>query len=556
MLSGRTVLGAAACCLWISANAQAQVLLEPEPQKANQNIPCGDHSNPATALSALRDHYTAGRWDHLISATKAMLDECRFATETGDTALFRGVDGAPVRPNYRRDWYLLVVATVDRDDQPLVLRYIVHEPLPYPYSNHTVGVPFTQRDTADASINDASTPRLIQVFLSPNKALTLETRIQVTQTSDPVKDQVAEVVKAVFDPATIVPLLKGFSSPAIRASSAPSASAGPVYASVGRILPPFDRADYKYTDVVRAPAMLSADASVLLREKFEMQADTVAKGLETAEKAAAEAVKNEAETRISSTASAAEKTRAVVRRDAAAAVVATRLLETELAKDLANKAVTYLREQGAKVCNPTNYQGTCWTGLRGALQTATETFCAGIGRAEFCKGDREDLLLIRFAETAQPPKTTTTSNTTTFANIPYQHLSFGSLGAYIGFASASRDRVKVDSGKVVADPVGRALTSVVLNIHPAFDPKAPRMEAAERWRAFVGAVLTPNLGVSAGAGYGLLRNLSLNLGYALLAIPTIREGDQLDAAPSQSTRPFRAGAAHVAFFGLGYKFGK
>jgi hypothetical protein len=142
------------------------------------------------------------------------------------------------------------------------------------------------------------------------------------------------------------------------------------------------------------------------------------------------------------------------------------------------------------------------------------------------------------------------------AAIPHQRVSFGIVSSYVLGASASNDRVKVDGGKIVSDPLGRAMNSVVLNWHPKFNPKAPHMESGERWRAFVGGVVTPNLGVSVGGGYGFLRNLSVNGGYALLLVPTLRSGDVLDQAPSDGTRPFRSGAAHVMFVGIGYRFGK
>jgi hypothetical protein len=114
--------------------------------------------------------------------------------------------------------------------------------------------------------------------------------------------------------------------------------------------------------------------------------------------------------------------------------------------------------------------------------------------------------------------------------------------------------VKLDGGKLAADPLGRALNAVVLNLHPPFNPKAPSMERRERLRGFLGAVITPNLGVTVGGGYGLLRALSVNAGYALLLIPTLRSGDELNVPPSDGKRPFRSGAAHTAYIGLGYKF--
>ena len=59
-------------------------------------------------------------------------------------------------------------------------------------------------------------------------------------------------------------------------------------------------------------------------------------------------------------------------------------------------------------------------------------------------------MFLKFKEVGQPTKTVTTSASTTLSGIPYQRLSFSALGAYILGATSSKDRVKVDGGKVTA----------------------------------------------------------------------------------------------------------
>jgi hypothetical protein len=226
-----------------------------------------------------------------------------------------------------------------------------------------------------------------------------------------------------------------------------------------------------------------------------------------------------------------------------------------LAKDLSAAANTYVAAQSTKSCSPASYQETCWSGFEAALGKARLNYC--LNNANFCSaGLRDELTLLHFVNVGMAEKTTAVTASTTLASIPYQRLSFGAVGAYIGGGSASRDRVKVAEGKVVADPMGRAMTAVVLNFHQRFNPKAPRMERGERWRGFTGVILTPNLGIAVGAGYGLLRSLSVNAGYGLLVTPALRDGDVLNEAPASSTKPFKAGPAHVWFVGFGYKFGK
>jgi hypothetical protein len=189
------------------------------------------------------------------------------------------------------------------------------------------------------------------------------------------------------------------------------------------------------------------------------------------------------------------------------------------------------------------------------MDTGYDRFCA---REEpFCaSSERDELVRVRFKQAATAPKTVAATASTTLSVLPSQRLSFGLVSAYIAGASTSRDRVKVDGGKLTADPLGRALNAVVLNIHRPFNPKAPSMEKSERWRGFAGGVVGPNLGVVLGGGYGFMRSLSMNVGYALLWIPTLRDDDVFGETPTDGKRPFDSGAAHTVFLGIGYKFGK
>lgn len=544
--------------LLCSSTGSAQVLLAPEPQKSNQFVECGTFLNPAAPIANLRDHYLAGRWEYLQAETKKLLASCKFQREEADPNLFTAKSGGSTSigtPDYQRDWYSIVLGTVDTNDEPLVLRYLVHDPIPYAYATTLPGVPAEARDAVGSKVLASGTPRLVQVFLAASGTLTLQTRIQVTESTDPVREQVADVVKAVFDPVAIVPLLKGLVAP----SSGPAAAAAdprPVFASVSRVFPPFSRAEYKYSDVMRAPAILDADKAILLRDKFDLHMETYIKSAESAEKAATDAIKTEEAVVKDPAATAVQKSRAGERRVAAEATAVQRAQELALATELAAGAKAYLSTQQEKDCGPVAYSESCWLNLKSRLNTIKEGFCLKPGQNSFCQGERDDLLLLRFKEIGEAPKTVNTAATSTMTAVPYQRVSFGAVSAYIAGATSKKDRVKVDGGKVVADPLGRALTAIVVNIHGRFNPKAPSMEKAERIRVFTGLILTPNLGITAGIGYGFLRNLSVNAGYGLLVVPTLREGDALDQPPSDGKRPFRVGAAHTLMLGFGYKFGK
>jgi len=108
----------------------------------------------------------------------------------------------------------------------------------------------------------------------------------------------------------------------------------------------------------------------------------------------------------------------------------------------------------------------------------------------------------------------------TLANTPLTRFSYGLMGGLlVGHPRIKEPRVKVENGKIVSAPMDHALTIVVVNMHPAaYDAEWPVVSMAERFRFFGGAVLTPDFGATVGAGFGIVRGLSINIGVALLRI--------------------------------------
>ncbi len=119
-------------------------------------------------------------------------------------------------------------------------------------------------------------------------------------------------------------------------------------------------------------------------------------------------------------------------------------------------------------------------------------------------------------------------------------------------------RVKLDGGKLITDPLRGAMSLAVVNYHPVgFDPKSENPTFGERFRLFAGPVITPEFGLGAGVGYAIWRGVSVNVGYAMVRVNTLRRGDRLvnpAVAPSNLRRPFRDGNAEVVFAGLGFNF--
>jgi hypothetical protein len=155
--------------------------------------------------------------------------------------------------------------------------------------------------------------------------------------------------------------------------------------------------------------------------------------------------------------------------------------------------------------------------------------------------------------TAGPKQTTGES---TLTNTPLTRLSFGVMsGLLIGRTSLKEARVKMDGGKIANAPLERALTMVVLNIHPqAFDAEWNRMSREERLRVFFGTVLTPDFGFTAGAGLGIVRGLAFNAGAVFLLSETVKAGEKVGDPPKDTKDPFRSQLGIGGFIGFSYAF--
>jgi hypothetical protein len=141
-------------------------------------------------------------------------------------------------------------------------------------------------------------------------------------------------------------------------------------------------------------------------------------------------------------------------------------------------------------------------------------------------------------------------------NSPKRLASLGVMTAYAfkgGIKGAMR--VKVKDGNLVADPLDRRLSLVVVNFGflpynaESFEPTRP-----ERFRWFVGAVITPDFGIATGLSAGIVRGLTVNVGGAILGVRGLNAGDKLGAPPTHDEDPFRLSQARVAFVGVGYNF--
>lgn len=108
-----------------------------------------------------------------------------------------------------------------------------------------------------------------------------------------------------------------------------------------------------------------------------------------------------------------------------------------------------------------------------------------------------------------------------------------------------------------ADPA----TWISLDYHPAkFDETRYSQTVAERFRLFGGIALTPNFGLVAGSGIGLVRGLTLEGGVGAVLANVVTGPKQSGCTPSEDNGFMCAGAPTgrrvlgIVFVGLGYSF--
>jgi hypothetical protein len=142
----------------------------------------------------------------------------------------------------------------------------------------------------------------------------------------------------------------------------------------------------------------------------------------------------------------------------------------------------------------------------------------------------------------------------TFKNRPLSHFAFGAGSGVLPRASLNRARVTTRNGVVVADPLDRVMTTAFVNWSPAgYDAEDPRIPAAERFRPFFGAALTPDFGPAIGLNVLLVRGIGITAGGALL-FGTGADSDEVGRAPAKPDDPYKLSIARAVFVGISYSY--
>ncbi len=159
-----------------------------------------------------------------------------------------------------------------------------------------------------------------------------------------------------------------------------------------------------------------------------------------------------------------------------------------------------------------------------------------------------------FRELVNEGTSTSAELDTTFRNRPRSHFAFGAGSGVMPRASLTRARATTRNGVLVADPLDRVMTTAFVNWSLAgYDPEDPRVPAAERFRPFFGAALTPDFGPAVGLNVLLVRGVGITAGGALL-FGTGADRDEIGKAPSTPDDPYKLSIARAVFVGLSYNY--
>lgn len=444
-------------------------------------------------IDILTKHQKAGDWNRLHNYGLELLQT--MAKEPSIATLIGNVN---------KNYYSLVWQSTGPDGKDVINRVLVHAGLPAQQSSRLPGIeshwqlagtaPLTEPQATSARIDNVG-PEVLDILLTDARSAKLTSAYVFTPTPDPLMTQLPDVVSKL----NIVGFL------ATGAGTGDEAPSVLVYVNQPNIA--MRRATIQIKDVITTPqpgkALTDKARGALASVKLRQARNSVCA------LAAAEAMK-----------AAIDTTAGAPSCDNGGAVCAANT------KAAVEKAFV----ETVSKCTPESGPSFGFDPV-----TATEQ--------EF-----KNLVVAGGAQVV--------TGTASLTNTPYTRFSYGLMGALlVGHPRLKETRVKTDGGKLVEAPMDHTMTAVILNIHPLpYDAEWPRVSWAERFRVFGGATLTPDFGLTTGVGIGLVRGLSVNTGFAIMASNRLKSGEKLGEAPANKNDPFRVQPAVAAFIGFGYVF--
>jgi hypothetical protein len=494
-LSRRLIVAVAMLC----APAWAEAQIPTVPRYLGQAPYVYEGRSP---IDILNQHQTSGDWNRLQAYARELLKD-----------LAAKEDLKPLLGNIGRDYYNFIWESTNADGKAIINRVLVHRDLEPQHASRLPGLSYDAvPPAAEQLVEEAKQPLpaepqpqtpvsgggpyLFDLLLSTAAVASLSSVYVTTPAADPLLAQLPDVVARVN--------VLGFVA---KAAGTGNADRAQILVYVNQALLPVPRGAVKIKDVIatRTPSI------ILQRE-------------------------------VSDTFTAVVMRQA---RTSACAVALANALKTELDAKSKEPACTIASDS----CSSSFKSAIASTYANTVAACAAEA-PAAVGFDPVMAVEQEFKKLIA----AAGPKQTTGESTLT--NTPLTRYSFGLLtGVLIGRTSMKEPRVKIDAGRIAPAPTDRLMSMVVFNMHPKpYDAEWNRMSKEESFRVFFGTVMTPDFGLSAGLGFGLVRGLAVNVGVAAMLSDAVKGSDTIGAEPADQRDPFRTIPAMAAFAGFSYTF--
>jgi hypothetical protein len=395
---------------------------------------------------------------------------------------------------------VIVVVWAGKDGTgPVVLRRLtIPEPSSHPYSLDLPGL------RSDAP------PLLYEVLLAPDPRARLVSQYTFTREENPIVAQIPTVAERLMGPIFSLLATVGGPVPTTRAA-ADVAEEAPIFATSSRVVVPFQRASIKVKSVAQIPVTLA---------EWNREVDHLEEVLRFD----------------------------VAPRSPWGKGYAGRLAAA--AKDVADKPECKTDDAKPDAC-----LRLFGDAFERAFQDCVVHCVPGAtpGTDDLAALDAVDRKFREFVAAGGPVRV---ERALEIKNRPLTHLSLGVGTAVVVNGSVDGDRAKVnDDGNLVADPLSRLLTMIMLNWSPwGYDEDARSPQKAERWRFFAAGIVTPDPGIAVGGSMLVVRGLAITGGYGLVFTHGLNAGDELGKPPKNPNDPLDFAKAKVWFAGVSYNF--
>lgn len=425
-------------------------------------------------------------------------ESCAASSGEGATAAAPRASGADVATalDLQRNHVAVMWLGSDAFGKPQLMRVVVHRTSRPPYSLDLPGVSSASRDEA-----------LVELFLSRSPLGRITSLYTSTRENDPLLAQLPAFIQALAGPlfatiGTIAGNVPGVVRETVEVPPRPKLAA-----TVKRVGLPFRRAEVRLQAMAREPISTAG---------FAQSARRLASSLSFSDLAHSPCA---------------------------------RALATSLATEL--PVVTQ-----ASVCTQAAAPNACLAAFDVVLSSQFDAAVASCEGGKPTAAARRDLETVdeKFRALVESGTSTTADLDVTFKNRPPSRFAFGAGSAVIARASLTRSRVTTKNGVLVADPLARVMTMAFVNWSPlGYDAQDPHLSAAERFRGFFGAALTPDFGPAAGLNVLLVRGIGVTVGGAFL-FGKGADAQEIGSAPVKPVDPYRLSIARTVFAGISYSY--